>query len=155
MQTSRFIKKSRLLTLFAVLAGFFGLVNLVLVDRAYANTEAAKEACGALSALDVECNPAGTAEEIAGGPVRALINILTIVVGIVSVVMIIVGGFKFITSGGNSDGTKSARNTIIYALVGLVVVLLAQVMVRYVFGKATSVGAPTPGEAARDIDVAW
>jgi len=52
--------------------------------------------------------------------------------------MIIIGGFKYVTSGGDSTKISSAKSTIFYALIGLVVVALAQVIVRLVLTKATS-----------------
>lgn len=70
---------------------------------------------------------------------KTVINIFSIVVGVVAVIMIIIGGLKYITSGGDSGNVSSAKNTIIYALVGLVVVALAQFIVRFVLGKATGV----------------
>jgi hypothetical protein len=66
-----------------------------------------------------------------------IVNILSIIVGIVAVVMIIIGGFKYITSGGDSGSITSAKHTIIYAIVGLIIVALAQVIVRFVLSKAT------------------
>lgn len=68
------------------------------------------------------------------------INIFSIVVGIIAVIMIIVGGFKFITSAGQSEAVASARKTIMYALVGLVVVVLAQFIVHFVIGKVVGIG---------------
>ena len=67
-----------------------------------------------------------------------VVNILTLIVGIVAVIMIIIGGFKYITSGGDSSNISSAKNTIIYALVGLVIVALAQIIVHFVVNKATT-----------------
>lgn len=64
--------------------------------------------------------------------VRSVINVLSMIVGIVAVIMIIVGGLKYITSSGDSGNVTSAKNTILYAIVGLVIVALAQVIVRYV-----------------------
>lgn len=69
------------------------------------------------------------------GLVNQIINIFSIIVGIVAVIMIIVGGFKFITSGGDSTKVTSARNTIIYALIGLIIVALAQIIVKFVLTK--------------------
>jgi hypothetical protein len=63
-----------------------------------------------------------------------VINILSVVVGVVAVIMIIIGGFKYITSSGDSNNVASAKNTIIYAIVGLIIVALAQVIVRFVLG---------------------
>lgn len=64
-----------------------------------------------------------------------IINIFSLVVGVVAVVMIIFAGFKYITSGGNDSSVGSAKNTILYAVIGLVIVALAQVIVRFVLNK--------------------
>ncbi len=69
--------------------------------------------------------------------ITTIINILSVVVGIVAVIMIIVGGFKFITSGGDSGKVTSARNTIIYAIIGLIIVALAQIIVKFVLTKVS------------------
>lgn len=69
--------------------------------------------------------------------IAAVINILSLVVGIIAVIMIIFGGFKYITSSGDANKTASARNTIIYAVVGLIIVALAQVLVLFVLKRAT------------------
>jgi hypothetical protein len=63
---------------------------------------------------------------------RKIINIFSIVVGTVSVIMIIIGGFRYIISGGDSGGVTAGKNTILYAIVGLVIVLFSQVIVRFV-----------------------
>jgi len=64
--------------------------------------------------------------------VTKAINILLYVVGAVSVIMIIVGGFKYVTSGGDSAGVTSAKNTILYAVIGLIVAVLAWAIVNFV-----------------------
>lgn len=69
--------------------------------------------------------------------IATVINIFSILVGVVSVIMIIVGGFRYITSGGDSSNVSSAKNTIIYAIIGLVVVALAQFIVQFVLNKVT------------------
>lgn len=63
--------------------------------------------------------------------VRTVINLLSAIVGIVAVIMIIVGGLRYITSGGNDANVTSAKNTILYAIIGLIIVALAQVLVRF------------------------
>lgn len=68
-----------------------------------------------------------------------VVNIISIVVGVIAVIMIIFGGAKYITSGGESGKITSAKNTIIYALIGLVVVALAQVIVHFVLGKTADI----------------
>lgn len=59
-----------------------------------------------------------------------------LITGAISVIMIIVGGFKYVISNGDSNGLQGAKNTILYALVGLIVVLFAQVIVRFVLVNA-------------------
>ncbi len=69
--------------------------------------------------------------------IHLVINTLSAVVGVVAVIMIVVGGFKYITSGGADTNVSSAKNTILYAIIGLVIVALAQFIVRFVLGKVT------------------
>ena len=68
--------------------------------------------------------------------ITTVVNIISILVGVLAVIMIIFGGLKYITSGGDSNKITSAKNTIIYALIGLVIVALAQFIVRFVLSKA-------------------
>ena len=51
--------------------------------------------------------------------------------------MVIVGGMKYITANGDSGAFASARTTIIYALIGIAIVALAQVLVHFVFNETT------------------
>ena len=69
-----------------------------------------------------------------------VINLFSWIVGVVSVIMIIYGGFRYITSGGDSNGVTAAKNTILYAIIGLVIVALSQLIVRFILGRLTTVG---------------
>jgi len=70
--------------------------------------------------------------------IRNIINIFSIIVGAVAVIMIIFGGFRYITSGGDSNNIGSAKNTILYAIVGLVIVAIAQAVVQFVLNDAVT-----------------
>lgn len=70
--------------------------------------------------------------------IRKIVNILSAIVGVVAVIMIIYGGFRYITSGGNDTSVTSAKNTILYAIIGLVVVALSQIIVHFVLGQVNS-----------------
>lgn len=70
--------------------------------------------------------------------ITMIINVFSTVVGVIAVIMIIWGGLRYITSGGDSGKIGNAKNTIIYALLGLIIVALAQFIVRFVLAKATS-----------------
>lgn len=79
----------------------------------------------------------GDATERVNSAIRLVINIFSLIVGVVSVIMIIIGGLKYITSGGESSNISGAKNTILYAIIGLIVVALAQVVVKFVLQKVT------------------
>lgn len=61
-----------------------------------------------------------------------ILNIALTVVGLVSVLFVVFGGFKYVTSGGDPEQIESAKGMIMNALIGLVIVLLALVIVRVV-----------------------
>lgn len=86
------------------------------------------------------CNNPGTGDSVGkiNNIITTIVNIFSLIVGIVAVIMIIFGGFKYITSGGDSGNITSAKNTIVYAVIGLVVVALAQFVVQFVLNKATA-----------------
>ncbi len=69
---------------------------------------------------------------------RNIVDIFSLIVGIVSIIMLIYGGFRYITSGGESGRVGNAKNTIIYAIIGLVIVAVAQVIVTFVLTQATN-----------------
>ena len=83
------------------------------------------------------CNYAGANSKV-NQILKTVVNIFSIIVGVVAVVMIIVGGLKYITAGGEAGNISSAKNTIIYAIVGLVIVALAQFIVHFVLGKVAN-----------------
>ena len=67
-----------------------------------------------------------------GGLISILINFLLWTVGVLSVVMIIFSGFRYITSAGDAAKTKSAQTALTYSIVGLIVAVLAWVIVKMV-----------------------
>lgn len=86
-----------------------------------------------------QCNTATTdATDKINNIIHTIVNLLSAIVGVVAVIMIIVGGFRYITSGGNDTSVTSAKNTILYAIIGLVVVALAQLIVRFTLSKLTN-----------------
>ncbi len=78
------------------------------------------------------------AEKKVNDLVGQIINIFSIIVGIVAVIMIVYGGFRYITSGGDSGNVTSAKNTILSAIIGLVIVALAQFIVKFVLSKVSA-----------------
>ncbi len=127
-----------------VLTVFFALGVLSVFGlssrTAVAANDGADQACQGLSALGVDCDSgASDAQAVAAKPIETIVKLLTFIVGAASVIMIIYGALRFITSGGNSDSAKSARSIIIYALVGLVLALLANVIISFTFKQAKDI----------------
>ena len=66
--------------------------------------------------------------------ITSVINVLLYIAGIIAVIMIIIGGIKYMTSGGDANGISSAKNTVLYSVIGLVLVILAYAIVNWVIG---------------------
>ena len=66
------------------------------------------------------------------GVILRAANLIAIISGIAAVIMIIIGGFMMVTAGGDSSRLSSAKKTIIYSIVGLIVILLARLIVGFV-----------------------
>ncbi len=79
----------------------------------------------------------GTTNPLTGsnGLLIKIANIVAIVAGLVAVFIIILSGWKYITSGGDSSKIQSAKSTIMYAVIGLVVIALADVIIGFVLSK--------------------
>lgn len=124
------MKRLRLfLAALAMVVGLSGALPAVALAD-----DAKSTVCTALRAgQDCSKDPAGSVS--INNVISTTVNLLSWLVGVAAVIMIIIGGFRFVTAGGDSNQVSSARNTIIYALVGLVVVALAQAIVKFVVHK--------------------
>lgn len=144
---------------FWVVTGLISICALVLAPLAFSPPVYAHHCVGgggadhgAAGSSIGECLDAGACLDTAGAGctaqngskdkvnsiLRTVINVLSIVGGIAAVIMIIVGGLKYVTSGGESSNLTGAKSTILYAVIGLIVVALAQIVVKFVLNKATA-----------------
>lgn len=98
-----------------------------------ATSESKQAVCDGLGLTGGNCG--GGNRSTVNDLIKQIIQVLSVIIGVTAVIMIMVGGFKYITSAGDSNNISSAKNTIIYALVGLVVVALAQLIVKFVLSK--------------------
>lgn len=89
-------------------------------------------ACDALKEIGSSCSEG---ESDISKILKTVNNLLSFIIGVISVIMIIVAGLRYITSGGDAKSTGAAKNTIIYAVLGLVVVVFAQTIVKYILKK--------------------
>lgn len=131
-------KFSALLILPALCTGF------LIVDpapSAHAQTKA--DVCeGVQIATGAGCDATAdqAADTAVNNTVATVVNLFSFFVGVAAVLMVMFGGFKYITAGGDSGKISSAQQTIIYAIVGLVVVALAQIIVRFVLNRVAPSG---------------
>lgn len=86
--------------------------------------------CAGLSAVGGGCDASGLPSGVNG-----IIDTLFTVAGAIAVVILIVGGIRYITSTGDSQRIKAAKDTILYAIIGLVVVIVARAIVGFVAGS--------------------
>ena len=63
---------------------------------------------------------------------QVIINVVLGVLGLIAVIMIIIGGFSFMTSQGDASKVTKARNTILYGVIGLIIAMLAFAIVNFV-----------------------
>ena len=75
--------------------------------------------------------------------IKRAINIMLFAVGVLSVVMLIFGGFRYVISGGKKESVTNAKNTILYAIVGLLVAVFAYAIINFILGAALSGGSTT------------
>jgi len=117
-------------SLYILSAGFF-------VERFSQKAFAQCSDTGNTVASGIDCAGNTLPENLTGGGgiVTAIINTLLSIVGIVAVIMIIVGAFRMVLSSGNEKSVADARNTILYAVIGLVIAVLAFAIVNFVIGK--------------------
>lgn len=65
-------------------------------------------------------------------------NILLFLVGAVAVIMLVIGGLRYVTSNGDQNAVTGAKNTIMYAIIGIVVAFLAYAAVNFVVAQLTN-----------------
>ena len=71
-------------------------------------------------------------------------SVLLFIVGAIAVIMIVIGGLRYVISGGDASQVQSAKNTILYALVGIIVAILAYAAVNFVVNSFVP-GSSTTG----------
>ena len=132
-------KISLLLTALVLMVGF--VITYNLSSPVLAENEA-QTACSGIEAAGGSC---GGGESEVDSVIQTAIEILLFIVGVASVIALIVGGLRYITSGGDQTAVAGAKNTIMYAIVGLIVAVLAYAAVQYVFDAlGGSSGGGTP-----------
>jgi hypothetical protein len=123
---------------------FVSIVALALLGgTALATVGGGSYASAACSGID--CAKDGADNVKTGGAnssnldtaIKTITNILLFIIGAVSVIMLIIGGLKYVMSNGSADAIKSAKNTILYAIIGIIVAIAAYAIIEFVVSKLT------------------
>ncbi len=122
-------------------------VSVVSGDVAFAGTTTPAPSTEVDLSLSGGANAAQGTEQTGnlfgdGGIFETVTNILLFLIGAISVIMLIIGGIRYVVSGGDQAAVTSAKNTILYAIVGIVVAFLAFAAVSFVIdslGQASEV----------------
>lgn len=96
--------------------------------------DAKKQILIGVGETDDECDGSGVTNFVG-----TVVRIISYIVGVAAIIMLLVAGFKYITSSGDSGKISSAKNTLIYAMVGVAVAVLAQLIVNFVIRASNSV----------------
>ena len=89
-----------------------------------------------------KCDTEGAGEEL-DETINTAVNIFSSIVGIAAVIMLIYAGFRYVISGGG-EGIKGAKSTLIYVVIGIVIVVLSQTLVKYILAQ---LGVGSDGES--------
>ncbi|MFA6537613.1 MAG: hypothetical protein WCT18_04440 [Patescibacteria group bacterium] len=93
-------------------------------------------------------NAVGTASSLGDGDLRAtignLIRVALTFLGVVALIIVLIGGFKYMTSGGSDEKTHDARKYIISGIIGLAIVLMAYAITSFVFSSLLEATDSTP-----------
>lgn len=125
-------------------AGMLVAAFALVAVTAFIPTVAVNAACGNVNdgvQAGINCGNNGSVPETLfggdGSIFTTVVNILLFVIGAISVIMLIWGGIRYTTSAGNAASVTAAKNTIMYAIIGLVVAFLAFAIVNWVLGAVT------------------
>jgi len=82
------------------------------------------------------------------GVFSTISSVLLFIVGAIAVIMIIIGGLRYVISSGDATQVQAAKNTILYALVGIIIAILAYAAVNFVIGSFVSSGSSSTGSTS-------
>ncbi len=134
-----------LLTMLTPGLGLLAVGSASACDSNIANNVANGASSAAGQPGSVTCDSTNVDSSSVGKVAQNIVKIFSIIVGAVSVIMIIYGGFRYITSGGDSGRVGNAKNTLIYAIIGLIIVALAQLIMHFVLNQSNNVQNGTIG----------
>jgi hypothetical protein len=129
--------RSLILPLLLVSALVAGMLIVMPAEAVQAQVDICSGAGGELDGSGKCVDPSGepgifSSDDGESSIFQRVANVMTFIVGAVSVLMLIIGGLRYVLSAGDANATAAAKNTIIYAIVGIVVAFMAFAAVSFV-----------------------
>jgi len=106
------------------------VASILLAPAALAFNLSIEEGANAAKGVDQATDLFGNS-----GIFTTVTNVMLFIVGAISVIMVVIGGLRYVVSGGNSGNITTAKNTILYAIVGLIIAIMAYAIINFVIGS--------------------
>jgi len=135
--SDHYFKRKRLIIFFLASFILMLIVGAGLNQPLFADSHS--EVCKGISELSsgVTCSSVTTKNSVSK-VVTSIISFLSYLLGVLSIIMIIIGGLRFILSAGESNKVSQAKKTIIYAVLGLVIAALTQFILHILINTSAS-----------------
>ena len=123
-----------LATVFLTSVILFTSVSVLAADNSLVNPS---DVCTGSQADSAACKGRTTIDPISGnnGILVQAANIIAIMAGVAAVIIIIIAGIRFMTSGGDAEKIKNARNSVINALIGIIIIIVSRAIILFVTAK--------------------
>lgn len=116
------------------------VLRIIMAPVSFAFNGTMSEGANAARGVDQATTLFGSA-----GVFTTISNVMLFIVGAISVIMVIIGGLRYVISGGNSSNITAAKNTILYAIVGLIVAIMAYAIINFVLESFIPGGSGASG----------
>lgn len=115
----------------AIMLMFGGMVTAIAVESSLQQPAAAQDLSMRTGADSARGNDQPERLDGDDGMFKQITDVLLFIIGAISVIMLIVGGIRYVVSGGDQGAVTAAKNTILYAIVGIIVAILAYAVVNF------------------------
>lgn len=123
----------RILLHLTLIIGLFNTTLFAPLNYAHAATGSIDAVCEGVTGVGGGC----TQQEASrvGKTIKTALRIMQVIAGVLAVFYLVSAGLKFITSSGSSEGVKSARSTILYTAIGILIIMLSEAIIRFVLKR--------------------
>ena len=129
----------KLKPLLGLLAVTVVIVNVLFINTQLVFANSQNIVCQGIAETTGTSCSAGSANNPVNNVAQNIVTSLSYAIGVVALIVILISGFNFITSSGNSTKIESAKKQLFYAIIGLALAAVAQIVVRLIFNSSASI----------------